>query len=102
MMKKIFRLYFILTSVILCSMFLFCGIVGINDETSYVITGERNSVVKAQSINGEQMLTFEKTSGKTDMIVKFDKEKLKSFVSVAKYCVIPPTGCVFSCVEKFF
>lgn len=55
-MQKIVRNYVILTSFLLCLTLLVTGIIGVNTETSYVISGEREDVLKVQSTTSQKML----------------------------------------------
>lgn len=76
-MQKILRNYVIITSFLLCLTFLFVGIIGVNEETSYVISGERDDVLRVQSTTSEQFLIKEGTESRR--ILSFnnkDKETL--------------------------
>lgn len=76
-MQKILRNYVIITSFLLCLTFLFVGIIGVNEETSYVISGERDDVLRVQSTTSEQLLIKEGTESRR--ILSFnnkDKETL--------------------------
>ena len=55
-MQKIVRNYVILTSFLLCLTLLATGIIGVNTETSYVISGERDDVLRVQSTTSEKLL----------------------------------------------
>jgi len=55
-MQKIVRNYVILTSFLLCLTLLVTGIIGVNTETSYVISGEREDVLKVQSTTSQKLL----------------------------------------------
>ena len=55
-MHKIVRNYVIITSFLLCLTLLATGIIGVNTETSYVISGKRDDVLKVQSTTSEKLL----------------------------------------------
>ena len=55
-MQKIIRSYVIITSFLLCLTFLVTGIIGVNQETSYVISGEKEEVLRVQSTTSERLL----------------------------------------------
>lgn len=76
-MQKLIRNYVILTSFLLCLTFLFVGIIGVNEETSYVISGERDDVLRVQSTTTERLLV--KDGEENTKILSFgskDKETL--------------------------
>ncbi len=58
-MQKIIRNYVIITSFLLCLTFLVTGIIGVNQETSYVISGEKEEVLRVQSTTSERLLVKE-------------------------------------------
>lgn len=58
-MQKILRSYVIVTSFFLCLTFLAVGIIGVNEETSYVLSGEREDVLRVQSTTSERLLVKE-------------------------------------------
>ena len=58
-MQKIIRNYVIITSFLLCLTFLVTGIIGVNQETSYVISGEKEEVLRVQSTTSQQLLVKE-------------------------------------------
>ncbi len=58
-MQKILRNYVIITSLLLCLTFLIVGIIGVNEETSYVMSGEREDVLRVQSTTSERLLVKE-------------------------------------------
>lgn len=62
-MQKIVRNYVIITSFLLCLTLLVTGIIGVNAETSYVISGEREDVLRVQSTTSERLLV---KTGETD------------------------------------
>ncbi len=70
-MKKIVKSYVIVTAVILCMTFLIGGIYEVNSETSYVMSGEKADVVRAQSTTSQRLLV---KSGKQsdEEILSFD------------------------------
>ncbi len=77
-MQKILRNYVIITSFLLCLTFLFVGIIGVNEETSYVISGEREDVLKVQSTTSERLLVKE---GKENArILSFDNKDKETFI----------------------
>lgn len=55
-MKSIVRKYTIVTVVILSLMFLISGIINVNEETSYVISGEKADVVRVQSTTSQRLM----------------------------------------------
>lgn len=55
-MQKAVRYYVVTTAVILCLTLLFCGIISVREETNYVISGEREDVLKVQSTTSERLI----------------------------------------------
>ena len=77
-MQKILRNYVIITSFLLCLTFLFVGIIGVNEETSYVISGERDDVLKVQSTTSERLLV--KEGKESTRILSFDEKDRKTLI----------------------
>lgn len=71
-MQKILRNYVIITSFLLCLTFLFVGIIGVNEETSYVISGERDDVLRVQSTTSERLLV--KEGSESTRLLSFDNK----------------------------
>lgn len=102
-MKKILRLDFIATTLILCASFLVCGIVEINDRTSYVISGQQSEVFRSQKQDGSASFSLEKAENGSSEDPPFFSVSLADagkVVSYAKYCAFPPLGCIISYVEE--
>lgn len=102
-MKKILRLDFIITTLILCASFLMCGIVEINDRTSYVISGEQSEVFRSQKQDGSPIFSLEKDENSSDggtTFLSLDLSSVKNAVSYAKYCSFPPIGTIISFIEQ--
>lgn len=99
-MKTALRWNLIVTALLLCVLFFFCGVVGINDETNYVITGEKAGVVKAESVSDNKVFKMEFKDKNSTAIVEFNKEKLEEYLHYAKYCTYPPFGDILWGVEK--
>lgn len=81
-MHKIIRNYVIITSFLLCLTFLAVGIIGVNEETSYVISGKREDILRVQSTTSERLLV--KEGEETTHILSFtdkDKETLLLFLA---------------------
>ena len=95
-MRKILKLNLITLITIFSLSFLFCGIVEINDRTSYITTGIRQETIKAQNLKGKNVPMIEEDDN------PFVNDKIKSIIKVAKHCSVPPTGCVVSILEKNF
>lgn len=55
-MKSIIRGYVIVTTVILSVVFLAIGVISVNEETAYVISGEKQEVLRVQSTTSEKLL----------------------------------------------
>lgn len=77
-MQKILRNYVIITSFLLCLTFLFVGIIGVNEETSYVISGERKDELKVQSTTTERLLVKEGSESKR--ILSFDNKDRETLI----------------------
>lgn len=77
-MQKILRNYVIITSFLLCLTFLFVGIIGVNEETSYVISGERDDVLKVQSTTSERLLV--KEGKESTRILSFDNKDKETLI----------------------
>lgn len=77
-MQKILRSYVIITSFLLCLTFLFVGIIGVNEETSYVISGERDDVLKVQSTTSERLLV--KEGKESTRILSFDNKDKETLI----------------------
>lgn len=77
-MQKILRNYVIITSFLLCLTFLFVGIIGVNEETSYVISGERDDVLKVQSTTSERLLV--KEGKESTRILSFDDKDKETLI----------------------
>lgn len=77
-MQKILRNYVIITSFLLCLTFLFVGIIGVNEETSYVISGEREDVLKVQSTTTERLLV--KEGSESTRILSFDNKDRETLI----------------------
>ncbi len=58
-MQKIIRSYVVITAVILCLTLLVTGLISVNEETSYVISGEREDVLRVQSTTSERLIISE-------------------------------------------
>ncbi len=76
-MKSIARKYTIVTVVILFVMFLVSGIINVNEETSYVISGEKAGVVRVQSTTS-QKLTVETSVGDESKVILVNPENIKN------------------------
>lgn len=102
-MKKILRLNFIFSTAILCIAFLLCGIVEINDKTSYVISGEKSEVFHSQKTDGDAFISLTKNNPEKMEDTEFlslDVSRLKQVAGIAKYCCVPPLGCIISFFEQ--
>lgn len=99
-MQRILKLNMVIMCVILCALFLFCGVVEINDETTFITTGETENVIKVQSISGKKLITEEKKNGDINNIASFNEEKLSGFLTYAKYCTVPPLGNILWAYEE--
>lgn len=77
-MQKLIRNYVILTSFLLCLTFLFVGIIGVNEETSYVISGERDDVLRVQSTTSERLLV--KDGEENTKILSFGSEDKETLI----------------------
>ncbi len=77
-MQKLIRNYVILTSFLLCLTFLFVGIIGVNEETSYVISGERDDVLRVQSTTTERLLV--KDGEENTKILSFGSEDKETLI----------------------
>lgn len=99
-MRKIFKLYFVIIIFILCASFLLCGIAEINSQTSYVITGQKSDVVKAQNLNGKKVVEYKNQKENEPVIFSVNTKTLKNVTNVAKYCCVPPFGCIISAIEE--
>jgi len=77
-MQKILRNYVIITSFLLCLTFLFVGIIGVNEETSYVISGERKDELRGQSTTTERLLVKEGSESKR--ILSFDNKDRETLI----------------------
>ncbi|MBE6756683.1 MAG: hypothetical protein E7555_09525 [Ruminococcaceae bacterium] len=77
-MQKILRNYVIITSFLLCLTFLFVGIIGVNEETSYVISGERKDELRVQSTTTERLLVKEGSESKR--ILSFDNKDRETLI----------------------
>lgn len=77
-MQKILRNYVIITSFLLCLTFLFVGIIGVNEETSYVISGERKDELRVQSTTTERLLVKEGSESKR--ILSFDNKDRETVI----------------------
>ena len=55
-MKSIIRSYVIVTTIILSVVFLAIGVISVNEETSYVISGEKQEVLRVQSTTSERLI----------------------------------------------
>ncbi len=77
-MQKILRNYVIITSFLLCLTFLFVGIIGVNEETSYVISGERKDELKVQLTTTERLLVKEGSESKR--ILSFDNKDRETLI----------------------
>lgn len=71
-MQKILRNYVIITSLLLCLTFLIAGIIGVNEETSYVMSGEREDVLRVQSTTSERLLV--KEGSESTHLLSLDKK----------------------------
>lgn len=81
-MQKILRNYVIITSFILCLTFLTVGIIGVNEETSYVLSGERKDVLRVQSTTSERLLV--KEGSESRHLLSFDsKDKETALIFLA-------------------
>lgn len=76
-MKSILRKYTIVTVVILSLMFLISGIINVNEETSFVISGEKSEVVRVQSTTS-QRFTIENSPEDDTKIIWVNTEKIKN------------------------
>ena len=102
-MKKILKMNFIVTTLLLCTSFLLCGIVEINDRTSYVISGQKSEVFRSQKIDGGELIALEKSDNKTnsdEIFLKVDLSAVSKVAEIAKYCSVPPIGCIVSFFEE--
>lgn len=77
-MQKLIRNYVILTSFLLCLTLLFVGIIGVNEETSYVISGERDDVLRVQSTTTERLLV--KDGEENTKILSFGSEDKETLI----------------------
>ena len=91
-MKKILKINFTAVAFILCIMFLLCGIEGINNETSYIISGERQSVVKVQSRNGQSTITSSAGNRENTVEISLNSDAVSQVARYAKYFLFPPLG----------
>lgn len=101
-MKKILRLDLIFTTLILCASFLLCGMVEINDRTSFVISGNQSEVFRSQKQDGQPLFSLEKDGSENNGSTYFsvDLSAVKKAASYAKYCAFPPLGCIISFIEE--
>lgn len=99
-MQRILKYNLIVMCVILCALFFFCGVVEINDETTFITTGETEDVIKVQSISGKKLITEEKKNGDVNKLMTFDEDKFYVFLSYAKYCALPPVGNIIWAYEE--
>ncbi len=74
-MQKIVRNYVIITSFLLCLTLLVTGIIGVNQETSYVTSGEREKVLRVQSTTTEKLLVRE---GEEESLVEIGQSDTKN------------------------
>lgn len=77
-MQKILRNYVIITSFLLCLTFLCVGIIGVNEETSYVISGERDDVLRVQSTTSERLLV--KEGDESTRLLSFDNKDRETLI----------------------
>ena len=77
-MHTIIRNYVIVTSLVLCLTLLAAGIIGVRQETAYVISGEKEEVIKVQSTTSQRLLLRENedTEEKLLTINSSDTEKI--------------------------
>ncbi len=76
-MKSIVRKYTVVTVVVLSLMFLVSGIINVNEETSYVISGEKAEVVRVQSTTS-QRLTVETSAENDTKVISVNTENIKN------------------------
>lgn len=102
-MKKILRLDFIATTIILCASFLLCGIAEINDKTTFVSSGQQSEVFRSQKQDGDAMFSLEKQSDEksdSSTLLSVDLSTVGKVAGTVKYCCMPPLGCIISFVEE--
>lgn len=87
-MQSVIRKYVILTSVILCATLLVTGIINVNEETSYVISGEKKEVLRVQSTTSERLLISTDDKTQTE-IFAVDSEKIKSVTTLLLTGILP-------------
>ncbi len=82
-MQKIVRTYTVITAIILCLTLLATGIISVNEETSYVLSGEKEEVVRVQSTTSERLLVSQTDEHDENMfeIMLPDKETVIMILS---------------------
>lgn len=87
-MQSIIRKYVILTSLILAVTFLLTGIISVNEETSYVISGEKEDVLRVQSTTSERLLVSANENAETE-IWSVDSKKARNTTIVLLAAILP-------------
>ncbi len=77
-MKTIVRNYVIVTSLVLCLTLLATGIIGVRQETSYVISGEKEEVIRVQSTTSQRLLVKENEESQ-EQLLTVDSADTESF-----------------------
>lgn len=87
-MQSIIRKYVIMTSLILSVTFLFTGIISVNEETSFVISGKKEDVLRVQSTTSERLLVSENEDTQTE-IWSVNSEKAKNTAIILLAALLP-------------
>ena len=88
-MQSIIRKYVIVTVAILSLTFLATGIISVNEETSYVISGEKEDVLYVQSTTSQRLLVKESNEQETE-ILSLDSDNVRStFSTVVSFLPSP-------------
>lgn len=87
-MQSVIRKYVILTSVILSITLLATGIINVNEETSYVISGEKNEVLRVQSTTSERLLISTENATQKE-IFSVDSAEIKKFATIFLAGILP-------------
>ncbi len=96
-MKKIIGSFVFTVVTVLCVAILVCGIVSVKDETSYIISGERENIISAQYSDTQQLLLKSDEDNKKTLTLT--DEHLRKIKFVFEVILPSPLGNILWAVD---
>lgn len=99
-MKKIIKAYVFTTISVLCVALLVCGIINVSGETSYILSGERDEYLTAESSKTQRLLVENGGESEGKEVLILTDEQLAVMSTAAEIVLPSPVSNILWAVSK--